>query len=169
MKEISMSDLLVNAGLLQYLLDRLDIQDTISRYSLGQDSHQGEDSDILKQWDDTFTPEGKVDYTAAGGPAGTYLELAAWMRGKDGQPGSMSSFSNWQHMLSLPIVSVEGNRAQARTDFFATHRGRVDLGANIHFNANGAFHDELERTKKGWRISFRRLELYFADSLAIKS
>jgi SnoaL-like domain len=47
---------------LQYLLDRQDIQDTISRYSLGQDSHQGKDSNILDQWDETFTSDGRVDY-----------------------------------------------------------------------------------------------------------
>lgn len=162
-----MSDLTINADQLQYLLDRQDIQDTIARYSLGQDSHQGDDSAILTQWDETFTEDGKVDYSAAGGPAGTYRELALWMRGENGQPGSMSGFSNWQHMLSLPVVTVEGDRAQARTDFFATHRGRADQGANIHFNANGAFHDELVRTEKGWRILFRRLELYFGDAIAV--
>jgi len=47
--------------------------------------------------------------------------------------------------------------ARAQTDFFATHRGRGDRGSNIHFNAADAFHDELIRTPKGWRIAFRRL------------
>ena len=154
---------------IQYLLDRQDIQDTIARYSLGQDSHQGQDSNILAQWDETFTDDGKVDYSVAGGPVGTFRELAIWMRGSKSQPGSMSGFSNWQHMPSLPVVSIHGNQAQARTDFFATHRGRTDQGANIHFNATGAFHDELVRTSKGWRISFRRLELYFGDPLLIAS
>jgi hypothetical protein len=36
-------------SLVQKLLDRLDIQDTISRYSLGQDSHQGKVSNILQR------------------------------------------------------------------------------------------------------------------------
>jgi len=152
---------------LQYLLDRQSIQDTIARYSLGQDSHQGNDSNILEQWDETFTADGQVDYSVAGGPVGSYRDLARWMRGVDGEAGSMSSFSNWQHMLSLPNVTVTGDRATARTDFFATHRGRADKGANIHYNANGAFHDEFVKTEKGWLIAKRTLELYFGDPIAV--
>ena len=154
---------------LQHLLDRQDIQDTIARYSLGQDSHQGNDSNILEQWDETFSENARVDYSAAGGTVGGYRELAEWMRGNAQQPGSMSGFSNWQHMLSLPVVTVNGDKAQARTDFFATHRNRADQGKPIHYNANGAFHDEFVRTPKGWRISLRKLELYFGDPLSVAS
>jgi hypothetical protein len=149
------------------VVDRLGIQDAISRYSMGQDAHQGDDTDILQEWDETFSPDGTVDYSAAGGPVGTYRELAKWMRGDGDTPGSMSGFSNWQHMLSLPIVELSGDTAKARTDFFATHRRRADKGSNVHFNAAGAFHDDLVRTKAGWRISFRRLEVYFGDPLKI--
>lgn len=152
---------------LQKVLDRVDIQDTIARYSLGQDSHQGNDSNILLQWDETFSTDGRVDYSAAGGTVGSYRELAKWMRGENGMAGSMSGFSHWQHMLSLPLVSITGDTATARTDFFATHRGRADLGAEIHYNAAGAFHDQLIRTSKGWRIHFRRLEVYFGDPLHV--
>jgi hypothetical protein len=166
-RRIDMNDTTSLTPELQYLLDRQDIQDTISRYSLGQDSHQGKDSNILDQWDETFTSDGRVDYRVAGGPVGSYRDLALWMRGGEGASGSMSGFSNWQHMLSLPVVEVNGDHAVARTDFFATHRGRADQGANIHFNAAGAFHDELVRTKKGWRIAMRKLELYFGDALAV--
>ena len=154
-------------GDLREVVDRLGIQDAISRYSMGQDAHQGEDADILQQWDETFSSDGTVDYSAAGGPVGTYRELAKWMRGDGDTLGSMSGFSNWQHMLSLPIVDLSGDTARARTDFFATHRGRADKGMNVHFNAAGAFHDHLVRTKAGWRISFRRLEVYFGDPLMI--
>jgi len=157
----------LDAGSIRKLLDRQDIQDTISRYSQGQDAHQGQDSDILQQWNETFTSDGTVDYSVAGGPVGSYRELAKWMRGDEKTPGSMSAFSNWQHMLSLPIVTLTGDTAKARTDFLATHRGRADKGMNVHFNASGAFHDELVRTDDGWRIQFRRLEVYFGDPLQI--
>jgi hypothetical protein len=153
--------------LLQQVLDRQDIQDTISRYSQGQDGHQGDDSNILEQWDKTFAKDGTVDYSAAGGTKGSYRDLAKWMRGNGQTPGSMSGFSNWQHMLSLPIVTLSENTAKARTDFFATHRGKKENDFNVHFNAAGAFHDEFVRTSEGWRIQFRRLELYFADPLQI--
>jgi hypothetical protein len=89
------------------------------------------------------------------------------MRGDGDTPGRMSGFSNWQHMLSLPVISIEGDRAQARTDYLAVHRGRAEAGLNFHYNASGAFHDTLVRTAKGWRIRHRRLEVYFGDALQI--
>jgi hypothetical protein len=157
----------LDASSLRQVLDRQDIQDTISRYSMGQDAHQGEDSNILQQWNETFAPNGSVDYSVAGGPVGSYQDLAKWMRGDAGKPGSMGGFSNWQHMLSLPLVTLSGDTAKARTDFLATHRGRADQGMDIHYNASGAFHDDLVRTADGWRIHFRRLEVYFGDPLQI--
>jgi hypothetical protein len=69
MMRITMQDkdaLMPDASRLQGALDRHDIQDTISRYSLGQDAHQGEDSDVLQQWDDIFAADGKVDFSVAG-------------------------------------------------------------------------------------------------------
>ena len=84
-----------------------------------------------------MTPLRQVDFSVAGGPIGSYRELAKWMRGDGVQPGRMSAFSNWQHMLSLPLVTVAGNTAKARTDFLATHRGRADQGNNVHYNAAG--------------------------------
>jgi hypothetical protein len=163
-KDVSMFDLSI---LLSDLLDRRDIQDTISRYSLGENSHQGTDPGILQQWDETFSKDGQVDYSVAGGPVGSYRDLAKWMRGNGHTPGRMNAFSNWQHMLSLPIITLMGDKAIARTDFFATYRGRADRGFNVHYNASGAFHDEMVRTPKGWRIRFRRLEVYFGDALQI--
>ncbi len=38
----------------------------------------------------------------------------------------MSDFSNWQHMLSLPLVTIEGDTAKARTDF-SRHIGGVQI------------------------------------------
>jgi hypothetical protein len=148
---------ILDSTTLRTALDRIDIQDTISRYSKGQDAHQSGDANILQEWDETFSKDGTVDYSAAGGPVGTYRELAKWMRGDGEKPGSMSDFSNWQHNLSLPGVILTGDTAKARTDFLATHRGRADKGMNIHLNAAGAFHDDLVRTPGGWRIKFRRL------------
>ena len=43
----------------------------------------------------------------------------------------------------------------------------ADQGWNVHYNATGAFHDDLVRTPKGWRIQFRRLEVYLGDPLEI--
>jgi hypothetical protein len=154
-------------AVLRSLCDRQDIVDLIARYALGQDSHQGDDKNVLEQWDDIFAPDAITDYSSAGAPACPYRDLARWMRGDDGSPGRMSSFSNWQHMLSLPVINLNGDTATARTDFLATHRAGTGEVPPYHFNASGAFHDNLVRTPQGWRISNRRLEVYFGDKLAI--
>jgi hypothetical protein len=103
----------VQREMLRALLDRQEIQDIIARYSLGQDSHQDTDSGVLEQWDEVFTEDGTVDYSTAGAPTGSYRDLAKWMRGDQGSPGRMSSFSHWQHMLSLPLVTIQGDTATA--------------------------------------------------------
>jgi hypothetical protein len=51
-EEVSSADV---ANMMQGLLDRQAIQDIISCYSLGQGSHQGEDSGVLQQWEETFS------------------------------------------------------------------------------------------------------------------
>lgn len=149
---------------LQYALDVLAIQQVVTRYALGQDSHQRGDQEILAQWDDVFTPDGTTDYTASGGPNCHYHELANQMRGLDGaRPGRMSGFLGWQHMLSLPTISVEGDTATARTDFIAMHRMDPSVRRDARLDALGAFHDQLVRTELGWRVRHRRLEVYFTD------
>jgi hypothetical protein len=154
-------------AILRALLDRQEIQDVIARYALGQDRHQGGDPGVLDDWHEVFTTDAVTDYSAAGAPVGSYIALFEWMRGNGKIQGRMSGFSNWQHMLSLPLITIDGDQAQARTDYLATHRGRADQGANFHYNASGAFHDALVRTPKGWRIRHRRLEVYFGDPLQV--
>ncbi len=163
---MEISRLPLDEAALRYLLDRLEIQDVIARYALGQDSHQGDDSNILQQWDEVFTADSVTDYSVSGAPVGSHRDLAAWMRGDAKTQGRMGVFCNWQHMLGLPVVTVQGDKATARTDYFATHRTKPSQG-DVHFNASGAFHDGLVRTERGWRIRHRRLEVYFADPLQV--
>jgi hypothetical protein len=158
---------LFDPAILRALLDRQEIQDVIARYALGQDRHQGDDSGVLEDWHEVFTSDAVTDYSAAGAPVGSYVALFEWMRGNADVPGRMAGFSNWQHMLSLPLITIDGDRAQARTDYLATHRGRAEQGGDFHYNASGAFHDMLVRTPKGWRIGHRRLEVYFGDPLQV--
>lgn len=64
--------------------DRIEIQDKVALYGLGQDLHQADsgDGNVLAQWGDLFTPDAKIDATDAGAKIfelGEYTEL---MRGK---------------------------------------------------------------------------------------
>ena len=52
----------------RYLLDRLEIQDKVALYGLGQDLHQPDDANknVLEQWGDLFTPDATIDVTSLG-------------------------------------------------------------------------------------------------------
>lgn len=149
---------------IQYVLDRLEIQDVITLYSFGQDLHQGNDRNILETWKNVFTTDAVLDYRAAGSEPTSYEKMAEIMRGDGTMPGNMSGFSNWQHLMGNPVVTINGDKAAARTDLWATHKGRSGKGQPAtSLYVAGAFTDELVRTRDGWRISYRKLELHFMD------
>ncbi|WP_191968013.1 nuclear transport factor 2 family protein [Rhizosphaericola mali] len=151
---------------LQYLLDRFEIQDVITKYSFGQDLHQGEDRNVQEVWKDVFTDDAVLDFQAAGNPPTNYQNMIKIMRGDGVHNGNMSSFSNWQHLMGNPVVEIIGNEASARTDLWATHKGRIDVGIpNQSLYVAGAFSDELVKTDHGWRICYRKLEIHFMDNI----
>jgi SnoaL-like domain len=146
---------------IRYLLDRLEIQDVIARYALGQNVTQHDDI-LLDLWREVFTPDARLDYGTGGFGTGTYVELADWMRG-DGPHGRMYEFTRWQHLLGLPTVTIDGDTATARTDLLVSHKAKPDHGAeqdsSWYITSAFALHDTLVRTADGWRISFRHLEV----------
>jgi hypothetical protein len=150
----------------QYLLDRLEIQDVLALYARGQDDHQGYDGGILDDWNRVFTPDATVDYTEAGPPFGifSHVELAAVMRGVAHDPGLMNgSFHKWQHMQGLPTVEIAGDSAKVRTDLLATHVGRTHADTPWHLFDAAIFHDDFVRTPLGWRIAYRRLQVTYVE------
>jgi hypothetical protein len=149
----------------QYLADRIEIQDVIARYGLGQDLHEDGDNDVLAQWDDVFTPDGVADYSSTGVPelAGIgFRELVDFMR-KPG--GSMRGLKRWQHFQGWSTVTIEGDTATARTPHLHTHQGETD-GIGWNLMQTGMFVDRLERTPDGWRIAHRTLEILWMDTFA---
>jgi hypothetical protein len=150
---------------IRYLLDRLEIQDVIARYALGQNVTQHDDI-LLDLWREVFTPDATLDYGTGGFGKGTYVELADWMRG-DGPDGRMYEFTRWQHLLGLPTVTIDGDTATARTDMLVSHKAKPDAAEqdpSWYVTSAFALHDNLVRTADGWRISFRRLEVLQAAS-----
>jgi hypothetical protein len=148
---------------IQYLLDRIEIQDKIALYGLGQDMHQADsgDGNVLAQWDQLFTPDVKIDATAAGAKVFELREYAELMRGKDllgGTAGLGLSFNAWQHIEGHATVSIVGDTAHSIAPHLHMHASR-DGSSNTF--AVGYWHDDWIRTPEGWRISFRRVEHLF--------
>ena len=143
---------------LRYLLDRIEIQDVIARYGLGQDLHQpdGEPSP-LDQWKDVFSEDAVIDYSEVGFPESiTREQLTVMMRGEDLKTGGMTPhFTSWQHLEAWANVTIDGDTATAITPHMHTHPTRDGEGNTF---AAGLWHDKLERRPEGWRIVHRYLQ-----------
>ncbi|GHJ41677.1 nuclear transport factor 2 family protein [Streptomyces sp. TS71-3] len=148
---------------LKYVEDRIEIQDVVVRYGLGQDLHQDGDNDILEQWDAVFAPDATVDYSVAGDPSVKDLDYRALVEVMRGSDGSMSGLLKWQHFEGFSAVEIDGDTATARTQHMHTHKGSTD-GQGWNLIETGFFVDRLERRPEGWRIAHRTLEILWMDT-----
>jgi len=129
--------------------DRFEIQELLVAYCTAIDS---------KNWDgldDIFTHDAHVDYSAAGGSKGDLKSTKAFL------DKAMVKFPSYQHMLGLPQIKIDGDKADVRTICF--NPMTVDADGNPHIFFVGIWYvDEMVRTEAGWRIKTRREELgYF--------
>jgi hypothetical protein len=125
--------------------DHLAIQDLATAYAYAVD-----DRDWVR-WEALFEPDGLVDYTSAGGIAGTPAEVAAWM------PGAMSVFVFCLHTTSTHEIRFTGpDTAVGRVHVFNRNGVEWD-GANELFDVGAWYEDSYARSGAGWRIA-RRIE-----------
>ena len=152
----------------RYLLDRIAIQDIVSKYGLGQDLHQGDndDQDLMAQWGEVFSADAVIDASDVGQSAEIGLaDYIDFMRGADrkGTEGLGKLFGLWQHREGYATVTLDGDTATATSPFFHTHETRDGQANVIH---TGLWHDRLERRPEGWRIVHRRVEHTFFNTFA---
>jgi hypothetical protein len=126
--------------------DRLAIQDLIARYPSVVDER---DFDALDQ---LFTPDARIDFTAFGGPVDDIAGIKPFLT------ASLGLFRRSQHMMGLPLITLDGDRATARTSC---------NNPMVLDNADGTtsvwliglwYDDEFVRTPDGWRFTSRRQE-----------
>jgi hypothetical protein len=133
------------------LSDRLQINDLLIRYTRAIDT---------KDWallDTCFTPDAHVDYTSAGGVAGDYPKVRAWLE------KALAPFPMTVHALANSIVEIDGDRATART-YVHNPMGFANPDGSLHIFTVGAFYnDKLVWTDDGWKIRERIEETAFMD------
>jgi hypothetical protein len=131
--------------------DRLEIQQLLISYSEAIDRRR------FDELDDVFIPDAYVDYRATGGIDGQYPEVKAWLAEVLPQFFSVNA-----HMLGLPAIRIDGDRASARTFCF---NPMVLKGEKPSVMQVGLWYvDEFVRTPEGWRMS-RRVEEKCFDKL----
>lgn len=132
-------------------LDRLAIQDVLTRYAHALDSRQPA---LLEQ---VFLADADIDYRAAGGVRGGLQEWQDWLH------PSMARFDSWQHLLANFVIEVDGDRATALTRCYNPLQGHREDGSRYVVHAGARYEDELVRTEAGWRIARRTLGMDWMD------
>lgn len=124
---------------LEELQDRFEIDELLTRYA------QAIDDKTFDLLDTVFTPDAHVDYVSAGGVAGSYPEIKAWLS------EILPMFPAYQHLVGNRRVTLQGDTATSVSTF---HNPMV-MGDGTMFFCGGEYHDRLVRTPDGWRIAER--------------
>lgn len=127
--------------------DIIAIQQLLAAYVFAIDA---KDYDAL---DAVFIPGARIDYRAAGGAAGEWPTMKAWLK------GALAPFPLTQHLIGLPLIRLDSDRASARTMLFNPMRMMAPHGDQLFF-VGCTYADDLVRTADGWRIA-KRVETDF--------
>ena len=92
---------------LRRLLDRAEITDLITRYTRAVDTGD------LTGFDQVFTDDAFIDYTASGGSAGPVAEVRRWL-GEEAIP----LFAQTQHLVGQVEIDLDGGDTAAVTAYF---------------------------------------------------
>lgn len=135
--------------------DRVEIGEVLQRYGLALDE---KDFDLL---DEVFTPDARLRYAMPSPPGGEPPPaaeggLAQW---KAIFRGFLAPFYWTQHLVSPPVVELEGDRARSTCRLLASHVQvrRADGGRQL-WTVYGVYRDEWLRTAGGWRIARRSFQ-----------
>lgn len=132
----------------QELSDRCEIQDILAEYCHAIDTQN------FSALDDVFTQDAIIDYTAVGGAKGNLQETKAYLE------RALSKFTGMQHMLGLPQIKIQGDKADVRTICFNPMVVNQDGQPHVFF-VGIWYVDKWVRTPDGWRIQHRAEEFSY--------
>jgi hypothetical protein len=95
-----------------------------------------------------FTDEITMDFSSYSGQPAATLTADAWV---EGIKITFTGLDATQHVMTNPLVDVDGDRARLRMYMKAEHFLRNDAGDD-GFALGGWYDDRLLRTASGWRI-----------------
>lgn len=136
---------------LEQVSDRIEINDLLIRYTVAIDK---KDYTLL---DTCFVSDAHLDYTSAGGIAGDYPKVRAWLE------AALAPFPMTVHYVTNSVVELLGDTATARTAVLNPMGFQSSDGAMHQFTVGAYYNDELVRTADGWRIQQRIEESVFMD------
>ena len=119
----------------QALADRIAAEDLLTRYATAVDRRDWE------QYRSIFTADAEIDYTSAGGIAGTVDEVVEFLS------TSLEMFEMTQHLVSNIDLEVNGDSATVTAMF----NNPMRLPGGDTWFTGGWYHHDLVRTPDGWR------------------
>ncbi len=131
----------------QALADRIAVEDLLTRYAKAVDRRDWE------QYRSIFTADAEIDYTSAGGIAGTIDEIVAFLS------TSLEMFEMTQHLVSNIDLEVNGDSATVTAMF----NNPMRLPGGDTWFTGGWYHHDLVRTADGWRSRRLREETAWLD------
>jgi 3-phenylpropionate/cinnamic acid dioxygenase small subunit len=128
--------------------DRLAIGELIARYAWGL-----ADKDWAA-WQACFTADAHVDYSTAGGIAGSAVEAAAWLE------ATLSMFDvTLSHTGNVVVDFTGDDTANVRSLYKMVMR--IPGATPTFMEASGFYRDRVIRTTSGWRIADRFEQLLY--------
>ena len=131
----------------QALADRIAAEDLLTRYATAVDRRDWE------QYRSIFTADAEIDYTSAGGIAGTDAEVVELLS------TSLEMFEMTQHLVSNIDLEVNGESATVTAMF----NNPMRLPGGDTWFTGGWYHHDLVRTPDGWRSRRLREESAWFD------
>jgi len=140
----------------QSMNDRLQIIDVIGSVGFYADQ---------RRWDlveAAFAERAVIDYRSHGTAAAGQSEpqaltareiVTAWQT-------QLPGYLHTQHLITNPIVRIEGDRASATSQIHATHYLPNEQGDD-YWTFVGFYEHELQRTPQGWKITLMRANKLF--------
>ena len=136
----------------QFLLDRMEISDTVIRYATGID---------IRNWEmyrSCFTDEVEVDFSSWMGDSPMTVSAEKWA---DIVRKTVSGFESTQHISANHVISLNGDQATCVSYLQAQHFLPNDKGDNA-LTLGGYYTNELVRTGGGWKIRKCKLKVTWA-------
>ncbi|MEV4800969.1 nuclear transport factor 2 family protein [Nonomuraea sp. NPDC049421] len=121
-------------------MERFDVIDTCVKMAWYADQRQ------WAELAEVFADQVTLDYTSLDGGEPATLTPAQIV---GGWQAVLGGYAATQHLLSHPLVVVDGDTALCTAPFQATHRKSDDTSWTL----GGTYRFELARTRSGWRIT----------------
>lgn len=129
------------------LVDRAEIVDVLMNYATGIDSRD------WPRYRSVFADEIELDFSSWSGNPPSTLAGDDWVAGVR---GTLSGFDGTQHMLTNPVVELDGDRATVTLYMNAHHYLNIEGEHHLH-SIGGYYTHRMVRTADGWRSAACKL------------